>query len=45
MRASLAWAFQTVVASWTAETAGIPRGLNGVKWGELCGQGLGGSSA
>lgn len=41
MRASLAWAFQTVVATWAAETAGLPRGLHGVKWGELCNSGLG----
>lgn len=41
IRASLAWAFQTVVASWAAETAGLPRGLHGIQWGKLCGEGLG----
>lgn len=41
VRASLAWAFQAVVAGWAAETAGLPRGLHGVKWGELCNRGLG----
>ncbi len=45
MRASLAWAFETALASWTAEKCGIPRGFHGIKWGELCGSGLGAAKA
>ena len=32
----LAWAFQVVTASWTAEAARIPNGLSRIPWRELC---------
>jgi hypothetical protein len=36
LRTLLAWTFELVVSSWTAETAGIPNGLSKIPWREMC---------
>jgi hypothetical protein len=36
VKAVLAWAFETVLASWTAGGLSIPNGLSRIPWRELC---------
>lgn len=36
LRATLAWVFQTTMASWTAAGVNIPNGLSRIRWSEVC---------
>ncbi|RDW77332.1 hypothetical protein BP6252_05385 [Coleophoma cylindrospora] len=36
LKTAMAWAFQVVVASWTAEGLNLPNGLSKIPWRELC---------
>jgi hypothetical protein len=36
LRAGLAWAFETSLASWTASGMNIPNGLSKIPWREIC---------
>lgn len=36
VKAVLAWAFETTVASWAAAGCGIPNGLSKIRWREVC---------
>jgi hypothetical protein len=35
-RAVLAWVFEVGVAAWVVRGCGVPEGLGGVRWGEVC---------
>lgn len=39
VKAALAWAFETALASWTASGINIPNGLNKINWGAACSSG------
>jgi hypothetical protein len=36
LKTLLAWIFETALATWTAEKAGIPNGLSKIPWREMC---------
>ncbi|CAD6445706.1 a59f2995-1bf8-4302-a529-516135086104 [Sclerotinia trifoliorum] len=36
MKTVLAWMTEMGLAAWTASALGIPRGINGIRWAELC---------
>jgi hypothetical protein len=35
-KATLAWIFETLLASWTASGMNIPNGLSKIPWREIC---------
>ncbi|KAG4027345.1 hypothetical protein MFRU_031g00920 [Monilinia fructicola] len=37
VKTGLAWVTEMSLAAWTAGALGIPRGVHGIRWGELCG--------
>lgn len=37
MKAVLAWTFETILATWTAQAAHIPNGLSKIPWKDMCG--------
>lgn len=36
VKTGLAWITEMSLAAWTAGALGIPRGVHGIRWGELC---------
>ncbi|KAI9677875.1 MAG: hypothetical protein M1829_002372 [Trizodia sp. TS-e1964] len=36
LKTALAWTFETLLATWTAQAAHIPNGLSHIPWGEMC---------
>ncbi|QSZ29212.1 hypothetical protein DSL72_003723 [Monilinia vaccinii-corymbosi] len=36
LKVGLAWVTEMGLAAWTAGALGIPRGIHGIRWGELC---------
>ena len=37
VKTALAWVTEMSLAAWTADALDFPRGVHGIKWGELCG--------